>query len=126
MTTTTEQAATDDNDTLQKVGQLSEMSVEQEIEASMGAEEVTTKEEKVEESTSSETVPEVKDEPPVTPSKSRSDTATSAASTPVDGIRNRFANFSNNMSSKKKPTDVKEIVGTIEYEVCMIRETATV
>ena len=125
MTTTTEQATTDDNDTLQKEDQLSEMSVEQEIEASMGAEEVTTKEEKVEESTSSETVPEVKDEPPVTPSKSRSDTATAAVSTPVDDIRNRFANFSSNMSSKKKPTDPKEIVGTIEDEVCIIRKTAT-
>ena len=98
------------------------MSVEQESEANMGAEEVATKDEKGGESAGSETLPKAKDEPPVTPSKPPRDAPLVGATTPVDDIRNRFANFSNNMSSKKKPTDVKEVVGSIEDEVCKIRE----
>ena len=98
------------------------MSVEQESEANMSAEEVVTKDEKGGDSVSSETLREAKDEPPVTPSKPTRDAALVGATTPVDDIRNRFANFSNNMSSKKKPTDVKEIVGSIEDEVCKITE----
>ena len=73
--------------------------------------------------TSDKVAPEVEsetkenDEVPVTPSKPpRQDKL--GELTPVEDIRNRLTNFSNNMASKaKKPTDVKEIIGAIEDEV---------